>query len=51
MLLTVPVELTDGDPVEDAERLLLSEELPELLREALSVPEPEDVLLEVILGL
>ena len=43
VLLGVPVELADGnsdkldDPVEDGERLLLSEEVPELLCEALSV--------------
>jgi hypothetical protein len=49
VLLGVPVELADGDsdvlddPVDDAERLPLSEEVPELLREVLSVPEPDDV--------
>ena len=53
VLLGVPVELAEGksdaldDPVEDAERLPLSEEVLELLREALSVPEPDDVSLAV----
>ena len=49
VLLGVPVELADGDsdelddPVDEAERLPLPDEVTELLREALSVPEPDDV--------